>query len=79
MFDIESERPWLFRKITQIITDSINSLNLTEVIGRVLSEGDNNYSVVTSGIILNMTHYMYNRTDFLPGVPTPSLEINIMQ
>jgi len=61
------DRPWLFKTIA----DSINSLNFTEIFGRFLSEGDNNYSVAIAAIVLNMTHHM-NRTDFLPGVPTPS-------
>ena len=52
--------------------EQLQALNFTDFFGRVLSEGDNNYSrAILTGAILNMTHYMYNRTDFLPGVPTP--------
>lgn len=52
--------------------ETVESLNFTKIFGRVLHhQGDNNYSVITAAIVLNMTHYMYNRTDFLPGVPTP--------
>jgi hypothetical protein len=74
MFDLETERPWLFRKINSIIKE----FNITKLVGRILSEGDNNYSnAIVTGIILNMTHYMYNRTDFLPGVPTPLLGMDV--
>ena len=64
----ETDRPWLFRTIESIIND----LNFTDFFGRVLSEGDNNLSrTILAGAILNMTHHMNNRADFLPGVPTP--------
>ena len=62
------ERPWFFHTLEDIV----KGLNLTDFFGRALSEGDNNFShTILTGVILNMTHYMYNRTDFLPGVPTP--------
>ena len=65
----------LFRKAVE----DLESFNLTNFFGRVLSEGDNNYSVVAGAIILNMTHYMYQNDTFLPGVPTPSLGMNVTQ
>jgi hypothetical protein len=62
------ERPWFFHTLEDIV----KSLNLTNFFGRVLSEGDNNLSrAILTGAILNMTHHMYNRTEFLPGVPNP--------
>ena len=66
----------LFNKITE----KLHHLNLTDFFGRVLSEGDNNYSATHHGVshailasaILNMTHYIYwNDTTFLPGVAIP--------
>ena len=63
MVPIEPQRPWLFQKITEIISNNI---------GRFIHEvGDNNYSAITSMVVLNMTQYMYKNATLLPGVPTP--------
>ena len=40
--------------------DTIEALNFTDFFGRVLSEGDNNYtSVMVATAILNMTNHIY--------------------
>jgi len=60
----------IFMRLINTLTNLTE--NLPEIIGRVLSEGNNNYSrSILAGVVLNMTHYMYNGTDFLPGVPAP--------
>ena len=65
------------KELIEKAIETIESLNITEIFGRGLNErGDNNYSVITTAIVLNMTHYMWNDTKFLPGVPTP-LELNM--